>query len=190
MPKPLAALALVSALAAVASAQAPAAAPSPSPSPSPSAVPITIQSAQAEGVSVSFLNIPWGPQTFAAMERPGDSFYNKRTWPFARMESKVALTLEGTKIPAGNYALVFHPNSPANEGISLEARRIAEGEFLQAGNAMTRTPEGETVFKAPIRFETASSTAASLKVEVASQKGAITLRIHYGDRLLTRELKL
>ncbi len=67
----------------------------------PTPEPITIHSAEASGVAVYFLNIPWGPQTFAAMERPESGFYNTRTWPFARMETKVPLTLSGTRIPPG-----------------------------------------------------------------------------------------
>lgn len=170
-------------------AQAPGA-PSPSSQPAPTPVPITIQSVEAKGVSVHFLNIPWGPQTFAAMERPGDTFYNKRTWPFARLESKVALTLDGTRIPPGNYALVFHPNGTANEGMGLEVRKIDVPEFLQPGNAMTRTPDGETIHRAPVRFNTATSTTPALKVELVSQKDVLALRVQYGDRVLTRDLKL
>jgi hypothetical protein len=124
------------------------------------------------------------------MERPGDSFYNKRTWPFARMESKVPVTLEGTKIPAGNYALVFHPNGPDNQGMGLEVRKIEVPEFLQAGNAMTPTPQGETIHRAPVRFDTTTSTTPALKIDLAPQKGALSLRVQYGDRVLTRDLKL
>jgi hypothetical protein len=171
-------------------AQVPAAPAGPSAQPAPTPVPITIQSVEAAGVSVYFLNLPWGPQTFAAMERPGDSFYNKRTWPFARMETKGPVTLEGTRIPAGNYALVFHPNGPDNQGMALEVRKIEVPEFLQAGNAMTRTPEGETLYRAPVRFDTTTSTAPSLKVELVPGKGALGLRVQYGDRVLTRDLKL
>jgi hypothetical protein len=184
----LASLALA-ALALPAAAQAPASPASPSAQPTPTPVPITIQSVEAAGVSVHFLNIPWGPQTFAAMERPGDSFYNKRSWPFARMESKVAVTLDGKKIPPGNYALVFHPNGPSNEGMGLEVRRIEVAEFLQAGNAMTRTPEGETIYRAPVRFDTTTSTAPALKIDLSPQKGALGLRVQYGDRVLTRDLQ-
>src|SRR5262249_5563536 len=43
---------------------------------------ITIQSADAPGLKVFYLNAPWGPNTFAAMEKPGEGFYNKRSWPF------------------------------------------------------------------------------------------------------------
>ncbi len=115
---------------------------------------ITIQTVEAPGVQVFHLNMPWGPETFAAMERPGEGFYNRRSWPFARMETTRALKIEDTALPAGNYALVFHPNTPEDEGMSLEVRKIAPGEFLQNGNVMTRTPEGETVWQAPVTFET------------------------------------
>jgi hypothetical protein len=171
-------------------AQAPPAPASPSAQPAPTPVPITIQSVDAAGVSVYFLNIPWGPQTFAAMERPGDGFYNKRTWPFARLETRVSVTLESTKIPAGNYALVFHPNGPDNQGMALEVRKIEVAEFLQAGNAMTPTPAGETIHRAPVRFETTTTTVPALKIDLAPQKGALSLRVQYGDRVLTRDLKL
>jgi hypothetical protein len=180
------ALALCASLATVAAAQTEA----PTPSPRPTPTPVTIHSAEASGLRVFFLNIPWGPQTFAAMERPGDSFYNKRTWPFARLESKVPLSLDGTHVPPGNYALVFHPNTPDDAGIALEVKKIAVPEFLQDGNAMTRTPEGETLLQAPIRFDTTTSTAPELTVGLQPGKGKVTLRVQYGDRLLVKDFDL
>jgi len=184
-------LLLVGAAAASTLAQEPAAQPSPTAqtATSPKPAPITIQSAEAGEVKVFFLNAPWGPQTFAMMERGGDSFYNKRTWPFARLETRQALTLEGKPIPAGNYALVFHPNPPSNEGMGLEVKKIEVPEFLQDGNVMVRTPDGVTIYKEPIRFDTATSTAPALTIELAPEKEGFTLRVQYGDRLLIKQFK-
>ena len=137
------------------------------------------------------LSIPWGPNTFAAMESAGDSFYNKRTWAFARLETKAPLTLYGAAIPAGNYALVFHPNTTENKGMSLEVRKIAVPEFLEAGNVMTPTPAGETIWKAPIRFQTAADVAAALKVDLTGPaNGKLSLVVRYGDRTLVKEFGL
>ena len=170
--------------------QAPAPAASPSPSPGAAARPaITIQTATAPGLTVSYLTAPWGPQTFAAMERAQEGFYNRRTWPFARLESTKALSLDGTTVPPGNYALVFHPNTPDKQGMSLEVRRIAVPEFLQPGNVMTRTPEGETVAKVPIRFETTGETEAALKVGLEPDKNGLALVVRYGNRKLVKELQ-
>jgi len=146
------------------------------------------QEAKADGVSVHYLALPWGPQTMASMEAPGEGFYNRRSWPFARLESTIPLTLDGTALEPGNYALVFHPNNSKDEGMSLEVLRLSIDEFLQEGNAMTPTPEGTTVFKAPIRFDTASSTAPSLEIGLTPDAHDVTLTVHYGDRLLQKKL--
>jgi hypothetical protein len=147
---------------------------------------ITIHSVKAEGVQVFHLNMPWGPETFAAMERPGEGFYNRRSWPFARMETTKALEIGDHVLPAGNYALVFHPNTPSNEGMSLEVRKIAPGEFLQSGNVMTRTPEGETVWRAPVTFEVGETTVPSLEIGLTPGTGDVRLDVRYGDRRMHR----
>jgi hypothetical protein len=146
------------------------------------------KTAQAGPITVHFLTIPWGPNTFEAMERGGDSFYAKRTWPFARMETTRPVVVEGTRVPAGNYALVFHPNPPDNGGMSLEVRRIVVAEFLEPGNVMTRTPEGETVARFGIQFETGAETLPALSVELSPTPAGVRLVIRYGDRRLVREL--
>ena len=155
----------------------------------PKRPPIVIQSASSGPVTVHYLNVPWGPNTFAAMEKPGDSFYNKRRWPFARLETTKALTLEGTSIPAGNYALVFHPNSPDDAGMSLEVRRIAVPEFLQAGNVMTAAPEGEPVWKGPVHFAVSPETLPALGIELLREGAGVNLTVRYGDRRLVVVLK-
>ena len=143
---------------------------------------ITIQTVAAPGVRVFYLNMPWGPETFAAMERPGEGFYNRRSWPFARMETTNPLKIADTALPAGNYALVFHPNTPENEGMTLEVRKIAPGEFLQKGNVMTRTPEGETVWQAPVVFETGDTTVPALEIGLTPGSAGLRLEVRYGDR--------
>lgn len=150
---------------------------------------IAIQSVSSGPLSVHFLNIPWGPNTFAAMEQAGDSFYNRRAWPFARLETRASASLDGTRFPAGNYALLFHPNTAAGQGMTLEVRRFAGDEFLQAGNVMTPVPEGETILKTPIRFETVPETVGALAIEVTPGTGGTVLTVRYGDRKLVRELR-
>jgi hypothetical protein len=143
---------------------------------------ITIHEAEAPGVRVFFLNMPWGPETFATMERSGEGYYNRRSWPFARMETTQPLRIEETPVPAGNHALVFHPNTAKDEGMSLEVRKIAPGEFLQAGNVMTRTPEGETLRRARVAFDTTETTVPALEIEVLPEESAVRLQIRYGNR--------
>jgi hypothetical protein len=154
--------------------------------------PAELRTVEAAGVKVHFLAMPWGPETFGAMERGDESYYNRRSWPFARLESRVPLSLDGTPVAAGNYALVFHPNTADKKGMSLELRKIAMPEFLQPGNVMTPTPEGETVYKAPVTFTSAPETvpALSLSLAEAKTKGTLTLEVRYGNRRLTKDLKL
>jgi len=149
---------------------------------------ISIHTAAAPSLKVFYLNLPWGPNTFADMERGGDSYYAKRTWPFARLESTAPLTLEKTKLPPGNYALVFHPNTPDNQGMSLEVRKIQVPEFLEPGNVMTRTPEGVSLWRAPIHFDTAEGISPHLTVDLAPHPGGVSLIVQYGDRRLIKPL--
>jgi hypothetical protein len=159
------------------------------PTPEPPRKPaITIQTVGSPELKIHYLNAPWGPNTFAAMERPGTSFYNTRTWPFARLETTRAITIEGTAVPPGNYALVFHPNTPDDKGMSLELRKLSVAEFLQPGNVMTPTPEGETVWRGPVRFDRAESTEPALRIDLTPQMTGTRLLIRYGDRRLEREL--
>jgi len=162
-------------------------APGDTPNPPEGKPKVTIHKAEGPDAQVFYLSIPWGPNTFAAMESPGEGFYNRRSWPFARLQTKTALKLDGIEIPAGNLALVFHPNTPDNAGMSLEVRRIHVPEFLEEGNAMTRTPEGETVWRAPVRFDTAAGTAPALKVEILPETGGFRLKVQYGDRWTSKE---
>ena len=152
--------------------------------------PPKIHTVEATGVKVHFLAMPWGPLTFAAMEQGSDSYYNKRTWPFARLETSVPLGLDGTRLPPGNYALVFHPNSPDGKaGMALEVLRLAVPEFLQEGNVMTRTPPGESVLKRTVAFEKAAETAPALVISLAADGKRLVLTIHYGDRKLQQDLE-
>jgi hypothetical protein len=151
--------------------------------------PAQIQTVEAGGVKVHFVPLPWGPETFAGMERGEDSYYNRRSWPFARLETRVALTLDGTRVAPGNYALVFHPNGADKKGMSLELRRIDVPEFLRPGNVMTPTPAGETVYKAPVAFTTVSDTVPALSLTLAEAMGTVSLEVRYGNRRLTKDLK-
>ena len=149
---------------------------------------ITIQTASAPGLKVFYLNAPWGPNTFAAMERAGDGFYNTRTWPFARLETTRPVSIQGTSVPAGNYALVFHPNTADDKGMSVELRKLSVPEFLQPGNVMAAAPEGPTVWRAPVRFDRAETTEPALKIDLAPHMAGTKLVVKYGDRRLVRDL--
>ena len=149
---------------------------------------ITLQSVKASSLTVSYLSLPWGPNTFATMEKAGDTFYNKRLWPFAQLTTETTVSLEGTPIPPGRYALLFHPNGPTNEGMSLEVRVVAD-DFLEPGNAMAAAPEGKTLLRVPARFETVADTAPALAITLATGKGVTSLTVRYGDRRLVKELR-
>jgi hypothetical protein len=153
---------------------------------------IVLKTASAGPVTVHYLTVPWGPNTFAEMERGGgESYYAGRTWPFARLLAKAPFAFEGTALPAGNYALVFHPNTADNQGMSLEVRRIAVPEFLVPGNVMTKAPAGEAVRKDKAVFETQPEVAGSLCIEMqGAPKGPAQLVVRYGDRKLVRDLTL
>jgi len=148
----------------------------------------TIHQVETKGATVYFLNIPWGPVTFGAMEKGGDTPNTRRTWPFARIETTKPATLGSAKLAPGNYALVFHPNQ--GQGMSLEVLKIAAGEFLEPGNARTPTPAGESVHKEPISFEDAPETVPALALSVEKEKAGQMLVIRYGDRKLARALEL
>jgi hypothetical protein len=155
----------------------------------PAGGPGAILASEAAGIRVHYVPIPWGPETFAEMERGGESYYNRRSWPFARLETEAPLTLDGTRVPPGNYALVFHPNDAERKGMSLEMRRIDVPEFLQPGNALTPTPDGSTVHKAPVAFETVPDTVSTLAVSLEDGDRSARLVVRYGNRRLAKELK-
>jgi hypothetical protein len=155
----------------------------------PERLPIEKKVVSASGVSVHFLTIPWGPNTFAAMERGGDSYYSHRTWPFARLETASAFKLGGHPLEAGNFALVFHPRSADGGGMRLEVRKITVPEFLIPGNVMTRTPEGVTVATSFAVFETVDETAPALDIALEAVAGGAQLVVRYGNRRLTRKLE-
>lgn len=149
---------------------------------------ITIRTVGGPGLRIHYLNAPWGPNTFASMERPGTGFYNQRSWPFARLETTRPISFGGTAVPPGNYALVFHPNTPDDRGMSLELRKLSVPEFLQPGNVMTPTPEGETVWRGAVRFDRTEVTEPALRIDLAPQMAGTRMTIRYGDRHLEREL--
>jgi hypothetical protein len=155
--------------------------------PDTAAVAVTRQEARSPDADVFYLRIPWGPNTFAEMESPGDSYYNRRSWPFARIVTKRPLRLDGTDIPVGNHALVLHPNTPQNGGLSLEVRQIDVPEFLEEGNVMTRTTEGRTVWRGPVRFDTATDTTPALTIAILPAKDGFRLRVQYGNRVTVQE---
>jgi hypothetical protein len=149
--------------------------------------PVILEKTEAPGTTVFYLSLPWGPKTFEAMERPGEGPESQRTWPFGRLETEKPLSLEGTRIPPGNYALLFHPNDSTNQGTSFELRRVPAGEFLKEGTTETPVPEGETIWREPVRFDTAAGTSPNLRIQLMPGKHGFQMRVQYGDRWTTRE---
>lgn len=163
-------------------------APATAPQPTDEKPAIVLRSQSVAGASVFYQTVPWGPQTFAVMERSTDSFYNKRSWPFARLETVAALTLDGVRLAPGNYALVFHPASSQQPAMQLEVLKVPAGEFLQAGNVMQRAPEGASVYRGPVTFERVAETTPALAVALEAVPTGLRLDVRYGDRRLTRLL--
>lgn len=51
------------------------------------------------------------------------------------------------------------------------------------------TFDGESLYRAPIRFDLAAGTTPKLTIQLTPRKGWIMLTVQYGDRKLVKELK-
>jgi hypothetical protein len=137
------------------------------------------------GVEMRFVDYHWQPAIFEAMERGVAGVPEaKRNWVVARviLESR-PLTLEGSRLPVGNYALALWPNLDG-KGMAIEMRRVDMRDVFPNLNAMAPAPRGETLYKGPARFETASPAASRLEVTLTEKDGAVVLTLRYGDRRL------
>lgn len=141
-------------------------------------------SARLPGIELNFVDFHWQAALFEAMEKGGSDIPEaQRNWLLARVITNVPLTIEGTKVPAGNYALALWPNLDG-KGMAIELRRVDMREVYPNLNAIAPAPAGETVYKSPAKFEPLSPTAPRLDVGLADEKGKVALTIRYGDRRL------
>jgi hypothetical protein len=144
-----------------------------------------LHSANVPGVEIRFVDYHWQPAIFEAMASgKGDVPEARRNWVVVRMILDARpLTLEGTRLAVGNYALALWPNLDG-KGMQVEMRRVDMRDVFPDVNAMAPAPRGETIYKGPARFETVSPLAERLDIQVAEADGVVVLALRYGDRRL------
>jgi len=144
---------------------------------------------KAPGVEVRFVDYHWQPALFEAMEKGTRAIPDAtRNWVVARvMVETRPLTLGGVRMPVGSYAFTLWPNLDG-KGMAVEMRRVDMREVFPNLNAMAPAPRGETIYKGPARFETASPPADRLEVAVTEGQGTVVLTLTYGDRRLALTL--
>ena len=148
-----------------------------------------MRSAKAPGVEVRFVDYHWQPALFEAMEKGTRAIPEAtRNWVVARVMIETRpLTLGGVRMPVGSYAFTLWPNLDG-KGMAVEMRRVDMRDVLPNLNAMAPAPAGETIYKGPALFETASPPADRLEVAVTEGQGTVVLTLRYGDRRLALEL--
>ena len=67
---------------------------------------------------------------------------------------------------------------------AVEMRRVDMRDVFPNLNAMAPAPRGQTMYKVPARFETASPPADRLEVTLTEGEGTVVLTLRYGDRRL------
>ena len=144
-----------------------------------------MKSAKAPGVELRFVDYHWQPAILEAMATgKGDVPEAKRNWVVARIILDARpLTLEGKRLPVGNYGLALWPNLDG-KGMSYEMRRVDMRDVFPNLNAMAPVPRGETMYKGPAKFERLSPPAERLEVTMTEGEGTVLLTLRYGDRAL------
>ncbi len=107
-------------------------------------------------------------------------------WPLGRLETTVTLHLDGRRIEPGHYALVCHPHVAHGEAASLAIVRLEPSQWLRLED-LGRLPQGDALFRAPVRFNVAAGTAPRLIVSLSPGKRRITLTARYGNAKVVRE---
>jgi hypothetical protein len=144
---------------------------------------LSVHSVRKPGFEMRFVDFHWRPELFEAMEKGGSALPEaQRNWMLARIVTTAPFTLEGTKVPAANYALALWPNLDG-KGLALELRRVDMRDVL-VRDVIAPAPEGTTVYKAPARFETTTDTVPRLALQVGEGEGSLSLEVRYGNRRL------
>lgn len=139
-----------------------------------------------DAVTISYLNLPWGEATFGYIEHgTKGSYYGERTWPFAQLETKVALTLDGTRINPGQYALVITPGADVKP-MSLSIVPFEGPTFLKPGNIFSPTPKGMALYNRDISFQTFDGLADHMKIDAVATPTGFDLVVNYGNRKLAK----
>ena len=145
-----------------------------------------LHSGKAPGVEMRFVDYHWQPALWEAMEKGTRAIPEAtRNWVLARVIlDNRPLTLDGVKLPVGNYALAVWPNLDG-KGMAVEMRRVDMRDVFPDVNAVAPAPKGETIYKGPARFETASPVASRMDVSMTEGEGTVVLTLTYGDRRLS-----
>ncbi len=140
---------------------------------------------KAPGIEVRFVDYHWQPALFDAMEKGTTTVPEaRRNWVMARIVlDQRPLTLEGTRLPVGNYGLAWWPNLDG-KGMAIEMRRVDMRDVFPNVNAIAPAPKGETIYKGPAKFEKTSPLAPRFDATLGEEGGTVTLTIRYGDRRL------
>jgi hypothetical protein len=147
----------------------------------------SIHREKAPGVEVQFVNTPWRPDVFQAMESGGTAAEGPRSWAFARLIIQSYFAIDEKVVPAGHYALTLNPKM-GDLPMTLELRRVDSREFFGDLAAMVPPPGGETAYKSPAVFATTSDPVPALDVTLARWSDGVTLTVRYGNRKLTKDL--
>jgi hypothetical protein len=144
-----------------------------------------MHSAKVPGVEIRWVDYHWQPAIFEAMEKGTRAIPEAtRNWVVVRLIlDDRPLTIEGVKVPVGNYALALWPNLDG-KGMAVEIRRVDMRELYPNLNAIAPAPKGETIYKGPVRFE-AGAAVSRFEAALAEGNGKVDLSLHYGDRTLT-----
>lgn len=162
----------------------------------PAAVPrhaakdLFMHSTRVPNLEVRFVDYHWHPALFEAMQKGSrDEPLAQRDWVVARviLEQR-PMTLQGRRLPVGNYALTLWPNLDG-KGMAYELRQVDMRELYPDLNAMAPAPRGETHYKGPARFVASTPLAERLQVVTTEDRGSVLLTISYGDRRLAVKLE-
>ncbi|HEX9136181.1 MAG TPA: hypothetical protein VF905_04445 [Nitrospirota bacterium] len=139
-----------------------------------------------DAVAVSYLNFPWGEVTFSYIEHgTKGTYYGERTWPFAQLDTKIPLTLEGAKINPGQFALVIIPGEDVKP-MTLSVVQFDGPTFIKPGNVFAPAPKGNVIYKKDVSFSTVDALFDHMKIDLASTGQGFDLIVNYGNRRLTK----
>jgi hypothetical protein len=171
-------LALVTVAVATGSGQEPAAAPAARSQAQPAGEGIVVS--EAPGLKLFYIPQPYvGGLARLLQESPRESRIARRDWPVARLEISKPFSVEGVKLPPGNYALVLVPKR-AGEAMRMEFRSVPPGEFLNP-RALT-APAGPVVARPAVDGQFGGQGTSGLVIDVASgARGQFVLGFRYGD---------
>jgi hypothetical protein len=139
-----------------------------------------------DAAAFSYLDFPWGEVTFGYIEKgTKGNYYGERTWPFAQLNTKTALTLEGAKIAPGQYALVITPGGE-DKPMSLSVISFVGPTFLKPGNIFSPAPKGTSVYTKDVSFQTVDTSFDHMKIETVGTATGFDLVVIYGNRRLVK----